>query len=233
MGNYIDVTDLRDEGLPSTVTDARANVLIDRAEALVETITRNYFRNVSGTFVFDGNNTYILHLPIAIITITSLTINDQTSALDTSYYQVWNGRQIPQDDRRNPKIVLKNSNGSSIFTSGFNSDLFLKGTNQTVVGEFGFLEPDDSVPLPIKEACIGIALLQASEENWYESLIGMGGVYGGKIRERTDDHEIEWGDTTKQPGRTMFPAPIWNRLMMYQAPRTMKIPTVRWAEVRG
>ena len=229
MANYVTVQELRDEGLPASVGDIRAGTLITRAEALVEELTRNFFREVSGTFVFDGNNAHILHLPLPIISVTSLTINGHTAALDSNFYQVFNGRQRPNDDRRNPKIKLKASAAAtSIYAFGA-TDRFLKGLDQTIVGKFGFLEPNDSVPEIVKECVIGIALLQA--ETLYDRLDGMEGVMGPKIKERTDDHEVQWGNVSKQPGRFVVPKYIHDRLMLYRAPRTVKVPEVRWSKI--
>lgn len=231
QGNYITIQDLRDEGLPSTVSDSRALTLIERAETAVENFTRNFFREISGTFIFDGTNTHMLHLPLAIIEITSLTINEMTAVLDTQFYRAHDGRVAPNDDRRNPKIVLKNVNTISPIYSFGNTDKFLKGLDQTVVGKFGFLESDGSVPLPVQEAVMGLALLGA-DNTLFESLQGLEGVTGAKIRERTDDHEIQWADLSKQQGRTSMPPWIQNKLARYHAPRKIVVPTVRYGSFR-
>lgn len=229
--HYVSVDDLRNEGLPSTVSDAQAVRLIQRAEAAVENFTRNFFREISGTFIFDGTNTHMLHLPLAIIEITSLTINEMTAVLDTQFYRAHDGRVAPNDDRRNPKIVLKNVNTISPIYSFGNTDKFLKGLDQTVVGKFGFLESDGSVPLPVQEAVMGLALLGA-DNTLFESLQGLEGVTGAKIRERTDDHEIQWADLSKQQGRTSMPPWIQNKLARYHAPRKIVVPTVRYGSFR-
>ena len=231
MGHYISIQDLRNEGLPTTVTDSRALTLIQRAEVEVENFTRNFFREVSGTFIFDGNNTHLLHLPLPIIEVTSLTVNEMDTELDTDYYRVFNGRQRPNDDRKNPKIVLKKvDNSTSIFVFG-DVDKFLKGLDQTVVGSFGFLEPNDSVPIPVKEAVMGLALLGA-DSTIYERLLGLDNTTGPKISEKTDNHEIQWADLSKKQGRVSMPLWIQNKLAPYIAPRKMGTPIVRYGIIQ-
>lgn len=228
--NYVTVDDLRSEGLPSSVDDTRASLLIQRAEVAVEKFTGNYFREIEGTFSFDGNNTHLLHLPLAIIEITSLVINEMSVALDSDYYTVYSGRQAPNDDRKNPKIELKRvSSAGTIYVFG-NANKFLKGLNQVVTGKFGFLEPDGTVPLPVQEAVMGLALLGA-DSTIYEKMLGLEGVSGDKILERTDDHEVRWADLSRRHGRSVWPQWIYDKLAAYHAPRTMSTQNVRWSVI--
>lgn len=236
---YATVAELRAEGLPgdatTATTDAQAAILLERASQLVEQLTRNLFYEVSGTWIFDGNNSYILHMPLPIIEVTSLTINNESVELDSSAYRAYIGRTPPQDDRKNPKIELRNTQDPSIFTTGYKSRKFYKGFDQTVVGKFGFLEPDDSVPAAINECVIAIVMM--THRDMYERFGfdsggggGPGPIMGPLKREKTDDHETEWWqtDTAYTEANMIVPQYVHGRLKMYRAPQRMMTQNVRF-----
>lgn len=232
---YATIQQLREEGLSDTlVSNGKAITLLRRASELVEKITRNLFYETEGTFIFDGNNSYLLHLPLALIEVTSLTINNESSALGSSDFRAYTGRALPQDDRYNPKVELRRTQEASIFTS-FKSRKFLKGYDQTIVGKFGFLEPDGSTPATINECVIAIVMM-----TWqtlfarfgYDS--GGGGGPGPMIgplkRERTDDHEVEWwqGNTGNTDSGMIVPQYIHGRLREFRGPPTMMVTAFRF-----
>jgi hypothetical protein len=236
---YATVQQLRDEGLPgdaSTVTtDAQALILLERASQLVEQTTKgNLFYEVSGTYIFDGNNSYLLHMPLAIISVTSLTINGESSELDSESYRVYNNRVPPQDNRKNPKIELRKTGQPSIFT-GLKSRKFLKGFDQTVVGSFGYLEADDSVPAVVNECVIAIVMMTHRSLYFRFGFDSGGGggpgpVLGPLKRERTDDHETEWWqtDTAYTEIGLVVPQYVHGRLKMYRAPQKMVTQNFRF-----
>lgn len=227
--SYATYQQLLDEGYPSTISVSRTEDLLMRANQTVEVITRNYFREVSGTFTFDGDNSYYLHTPISIISVTSLKINGNTEASDTGEYRVYNGRTPPNDDRRNPKIELRRSSSSSIYTGGVSTGRFQKGYDQVLEGVFGFLEEDDSVPLLITECVIALTIMYA--ETLYPKFYGrLGQVIGPIVRERTDDHEIEWRSSIRDIPNYIVPKYIQDRLTLYKAPPFVKVVDVRWDE---
>lgn len=235
---YATVQQLRDEGLPGDATtvvkDAQALILLERANQLVEQITGNIFYKSAGTFVFDGNNSYLLQLPLAIVTITSLKINNDTVALDSGEYRVYNGRAKPTDDRYNPKIELRRNVQPSIFTGGASQRFFKKGFDQTVVGEFGFLEPDDSVPAVINECIIAIVMMtfQTLFERFAYTDGGPGPLPGPLKKEKTDAHEKEWWGTVQGlvDSDMIVPQYVHSRLKLYKRPIGIRATNARWIE---
>ncbi|MCK5019294.1 MAG: hypothetical protein KAS32_19700 [Candidatus Peribacteraceae bacterium] len=215
------------EGLPAAVDEVRCKILLDRANELIESITRNFFRKIISTFTFDGSNSHILFLPNPIITVTSLKINNSTVALDTDYYRVWNGRARPTDDRKNPKIELRNvAATSSIYTLGISDQVFYKGMDQVIAGTFGYLESDDSVPRVVNESAIALVMTMA--ETLYPQFYGrMGQVVGPIVRERTDDHELEWRTSVRDIPNYIVPKYIEDRLMLVRAPLAAAVPELR------
>lgn len=242
---YATVAQLRAEGLPgdasTPTTDAKALILLERANQIVEKLTRNLFYEVSGTYIFDGNNSYLLHMPLPIIEVTSLTINNESSALDANSYRVYNNRTKPQDDRDNPKIELRRVDSPSIFT-GFKARKFLKGLDQTVVGSFGYLESDDTVPAAVNECVMAIVMMTNQDlftRFAYDSGggAGPGAILGPLKREKTDDHETEWwqSDTGYTEINMVVPQYIHGRLKMYRAPTKIATQNFRFevTEVRS
>lgn len=233
---YVTVDQCRDEGLLDTVADGgRVAQLIERASRLIDKLTRNFFFKRTGTYTFDGNNGHILHLPNPMLSVTNLYINNQDTAEDTDYYKVYNGREAPNDHRHNPKIELRYNAEPSIFTGGLATSKFQKGYDQTVEGIFGFLESDDSVPLPIQQATLIMVMTWAhGYYAKYGSMGGEGGV-GPLKRERTDDHEKEWHNPsfTSEKAYTRHyavPNEVYDLIKEYHAPRAIGVTAVRWDE---
>jgi hypothetical protein len=236
---YATVGDLRAEGLPgdetNSVTDDQAKILLGRASDLVEAETNNnIFYEVSGTYIFDGNNSYLLHLPIAVIEVTSLKINNETTELPTTDYRVYNGKVPPQDHRKNPKIELRRSAAPTIYTRS-RSRSFLKGYDQTVVGKFGYVEENGDPPAIINECVIAIVMM--THKTLYERFGfdtggggGPGPMAGPLKREITDDHEVEWWqpDTGNTEQNMVVPQYVHGRLKHFRAPSAMRVTTFRF-----
>lgn len=236
--SYANIADLRAAGLPSSYSDAEAQVMLLLASQLVEAQTRNYFRQETGTFIFDGNNSHILHLPIPIITITSLTVNNGTIVLDEDYWRAYTGRIYPTDDRKNPKIELRRSaDASSIFYVNTSTvDIFVKGMDQTVIGTFGYLESDDTVPAAVKQAVMILAIQHIEPlYNVYGSstIAGSAGSAGAVKSEESDDHKKEWYNiTTGQASNDgLWPPIVMTLLNLYRAPRAVGVTSARWSGV--
>ena len=190
-GLYCSVQDIRDEGITSSeLTDARAIMLIKHWQQWFDASTRNFFTVKEATVDFDGNGSSYLHLPVPIISCSALYINeDTTNAVTSTYYRVYNQRGPVVDDRHNPKIRLVSSGSSSLFT--VESSVFLKGLLQRVVGTWGYVEPDDTTPLPVQRAVriLGAATYQTSADGDVDQM-----SVGRKIEEVTDRHRITYSD---------------------------------------
>ena len=152
---YLETTDFAEESLDSSVTDT---MLLDRIlvwQRFIERATGNFFIPREMQFELDGNGTMLLQMPIPIISVSSITIDDDE--VDTDLYVVYNGRgETGRDDRKNPRIKMISSE-TSIFTGVGNfqnrSNVFTVGEKNVVVdGVFGFVEADGSIPSPIKYA---------------------------------------------------------------------------------
>lgn len=221
MGNYVTFAEVQAEGLPAGKTPAFVERRIVKWEAIVERLTRNVFRELDpGELTFDGNNSAILWFNIPLIEVSSVKINDEDIALDTSDYRAFIGRQKPQDDRGNPKIKLTPVR-ASVFRN--TPSMFVKGLDQKITAKWGYLEPDDSTPRPIKDAIIQLVLLDIDD---YFAAVGTTAVPTTSIkRERTDGHEIEY----MEPGQiasvwTMLPNDLMEILALYRAPFKVDAP---------
>ena len=157
--------------------------------------------------------------------------------METTYYRAWMGRSQPVDDRHNPKIELRNTQTSSIFTTTFNRQWFMKGYDQTVEGTWGFVEEDGSCPSPIKQACLILVMTYATDfyEKYGQSIGASGGAVGPLRREKTDDHEREWHgpNYSTESAYTMdfsIPNEVYGLIRNYIAPRGIAVTAARWVE---
>ena len=238
-GNYVTIADIREEGVTvATASNTRIAARIAKWEGLVEKITRNVFRVLEpGALIFDGNNDRVLHFNIALVEVTEVKINGETTALQSSEYRAFVGKTLPQDDRYNPKIVLLgNRDVSTIFTTSHIR--FVKGLDQEITAKWGFVEPDPDVPgdfrtpPAVKQAIV--ALVVRDLRGYFEQyFLGMANELNlPKKKERTDDHEIEWSELkiAESSLMTAIPPDIREVLGMYRAPWEIAIPEqVRFA----
>ena len=229
-GNYVLVSEVRAEGLSDNPpTNNQIGSRIKKWEEIVERWTGNIFREISpGELTFDGNNSYILHFNLPIVSLTELKINGSDTALPTTDYRVFDGRQKPQDNRFNPKVVLQPIS-SSIFTGG--GQLFVKGADQKVTASWGFLDADGNTPQSVKD-CI-IQLVIRDHKGYFDQIYNDAGPGPGlpTQRERTDDHEIEYADMSMniQADRlgTLIPRDIRAVLAMFRRPLAIGAPEPR------
>lgn len=190
---YIVLQDVRDEGIPvDELSDDRAEFLIEGWSRFIDRMTGNYFYENEAELLLDGNGTRVMHLPTPIVELTALYINDDfVNAVSTSDYTVYN-REFP-DDRKNPRVKMKNQEGS-IFSSSSSRIFEVGDQNQKFVGKFGFLEPDGSVPFLIQRAVLVLVL--ATGELKSDSEIDQMKI-GLKTEEVTDRHRVRFADLWK------------------------------------
>jgi len=239
MGNYVVVDDIRAEGVEAgDYPDALVNRRILKWESIVETLTRNIFRVIEpGELVFDGNNTHRLHFNLALVDLVELKINGDDTALDSSQYRAFTGRQKPKDDRGNPKIELIGANipsGQSVpspWSSG--SSIFKKGLDQKITAKWGHVDDDPDNPgaficPPAVKECI-VALVIGDLKGYLEQYLqGTTKPSGAPVnRERTDDHEVQWAAMTATVTWSMIPNDIRDTLLMYRGPWAIAVPEVR------
>jgi hypothetical protein len=222
MGNYVTIDDLNKEGMPASVTDARADARIAKWEAIVERLTGNVFREVSpGELTFDGNNSSILHFNMPLISVVTLKINGETVALDSTDFRAFIGREKPQDDRHNPKIKLTPIRQSVYRSAPF---MFVKGMDQLLEATWGYLEADDSCPIPVKDSITRLVLMDL--DGYFEQKAGENRTQLSPVRrERTDGHEMEYMDIDSiRYTWSMIPSDIWEVLSMYRSPLAINSP---------
>lgn len=200
---YIDVQAIRDEGFTvAMASDAKVLTYIGICQQLIERACRQWFESRSITLKLDGTDSDTLHLPVPIISCTSLKINDSQDALDSSYYRVYNGRDLP-DDRKNPRIKLINSSNLDIYTAPiWSRDIrFRKGRqNQEIVGTFGYTEPDGSTPLPIIRALTKLTIEKLGKPLFYDPSTTVPppappAILGNILEEWVDGRKVKYAQT--------------------------------------
>jgi hypothetical protein len=222
-GVYVTVAEVRAEGVPADVPDARISNRILKWEAIVEQITNNIFRVINpGELRFDGNDSDILHFNLALVAVTSLRINDETVAVDTDEYIAFTGNEKPNDDRKNPKIQLRPLR-ESIFRR--HSSIFVRGLDQFVTATWGHVDGGTDTPLAIKAAIIQLVVLDL--DGYFEQAGGGGTpAISQKRREKTDDHEIEYFEVEdRRVVWQSIPADVADILAMYRAPWAINVPS--------
>jgi len=235
MGYYVTKEDILKEGVPSGTPVTVINNRIVKWEAIVEKLTRNIFRELSpGELRFDGNNSRMLHFNLPLLSVTSVKINDETTALAVDEYRAYTGYRQPQDDRLNPKIELTPIRASVWRTS---PGMFVKGLDQLVTATWGYVDEDPSnpgsfiTPVPIKDAIIQLVILDL--DNYFEQYEdgSSGKVLTAVKREKTDGHEIEYMEQKqlKSLRWQMIPADIADVLWAYRGPWEIQAPeTIRF-----
>lgn len=198
QGTYISIQDVRDEGVTvAKASDAKVLALIETYQALIERITRQWFVARQMTWDFDGNGSSLAQFPVPIISVTALYANDDfVNAVDASQFKAYTGRgENGPDDRKNPKIRLVT--GEEDFFAGTGSVQYTRFVfrigekNCRLVGSFGYVEPDGSVPAPITYALKKLVVAKAMGG----PMAGMGAFPGGPlVEEETDRHRRRYAD---------------------------------------
>jgi hypothetical protein len=225
MGNYLTLADIRAEGITvGELSDDRANLLIAGWEQWFEKASGNFFVSQTLDLYFDGDGSRLLQLPVPIIECTALYINDDfTTPLDSSQYVVYNRRGPVQDDRKNPRIKLKRSSSSSIYSAAGGSCFAMGDQNVLVSGEWGYTESDDSVPSAVSRAILILVLTTMGQMS--DSDIDQ--LKAGRVVEEvTDRHRIQYSDLYDRL-KKWAPTGLTEvdlALQMYRAPMRIDAP---------
>jgi hypothetical protein len=166
---------------------------------VLERATRQWFRPIPTQFYLDGTDSDTLHLPIPIISVETLKMNNDTVALDPGRYRVYAGCLLP-DDRKNPRIKLVDTFGydRDIYTASDRTQRsrFHKGRqNQFVKGVFGYVESDGSTPAMIKRALLKLVIRNLSLPLVGDPPMGLAppAITTGMVKEEwTDGHQIKY-----------------------------------------
>jgi hypothetical protein len=197
---YISVSDVRAAGVSvNPPDDATIFASICLWQQVLERCTRQWFRPIPVEFYLDGTDSDTLHLPVPIISVETLKLNNDDKALDPARYRVYAGNLLP-DDRKNPRIKLVDTFGyeRDIYTASDRTQRsrFHKGRqNQYVKGVFGYVEPDGTTPAMIKRALTKLVLRNLSLPLVGEPPLGLSppSIVTGMVKEEwTDGHQIKY-----------------------------------------
>jgi len=239
---YITASDIRAEGLTADPpTDATIDATIALVEVFVERMTRQWFDSRAVTLKLDGVNGDTLHLPVPIINIDHVRLNNAEDNLDPGLFLVYNGRLLP-DDRRNPRIKLISSDEHhDIFTRPLDIHhhlIFRKGRqNQEIKGDFGFVELDGSTPEPIKRAVKILVIEKLQSPLFVDTSVPPvlpppPALLGNLLEEKTDGHSRKYaqagGPVEKRPAGLSGITDnkeFHDIIRLYKAPISVQSPT--------
>lgn len=146
---YATIADVRAEGIAvATAADAIVQARLDLAHELIHRKTRMKFEPTTATHTVDGTGFDVLPLPMPLVEITSITIEQQVLSADELAH-VFNLSLLTdlEDRRRNPKLLRKGAR----WTKG--------QRNILIEGSWGFVEADgDTPPLEIKRLAVDLAI---------------------------------------------------------------------------
>lgn len=244
MAAYVTVAEVKNEGLPSTYSNSRISAAIIRWQQFIERACRQFFDARAATVDMDGNDTDTLFLPMPLISVSALYVNDDFDhAVPASTYRAYTQRGPVEDDRRNPKIrILRATTVFDPLYSRGGGVRFLKGSrNQRVVGTWGFTEEDGTTPLLIKRALIKMVIIDltaqgASPGGLYGDVTASPDPAGSVTSETTDGHVISFGNDATLPdeSRTGLTSitkdeEITKILEAYKGPIVVAVPgSVNW-----
>jgi len=203
---YATVADARAEGVPNSITPEAIQKQLDKWSEFIDAATKQWFEPRAKSLCLDGNDSRVLFLPVPIIQIDALYLNNSPDPSDPTHYSVYNRRDSERDDRRNPMVKLT-SPGMTVYDSpDFRSAArFCVGEqNQRLEGVFGFVEEDGTTPALIKEAVLRLTIkrLQSGTTLWDQT--GGGGTPAGGgliLSETTDGHTITYHAFTTTPSK--------------------------------
>lgn len=168
---YCNVSDLRDEGVPTSVADdARLVEIIGRASRMVDMYTGRYFEPRTRTITLDGRNAATMFLGPPIISITSVTVDDLV--LGTDEYVVYNRHLSDQllnpDDRENPRVEMQQPReGTILYRQTAGHRVFPRGERNVVIsGVFGYTDYDGSPNGSTPELICHVTKLIVMRELW-------------------------------------------------------------------
>lgn len=235
--SYIAPADLRAAGVPDPPTDAQLQALIDAMQLFIERITRNFFESRTMVLEMDGRGNTLLQLPHPIITLTNLFVNDDfVNPVPAESVSVYNGRGgTDRDDRRNPRIKIRTGD-TSIFTGTGQITrqtlIFEVGEkNLRVEGDFGYTEPDGSIPPTIVHALTLLCLQNVDSL----TVGGSSGFSGPIIEEETDRHRRKYADVvTGSKAWTTTGDPLIDKMLAaFRGPMSMSAPRTLFRRMTG
>lgn len=226
---YTSVAEVRAEGVPVTVTDARILSTLDVWQQFIDRVTRQWFYQREMTLTLDGTGTTLLQLPVPVISLTSMFLNGSDAAADATTYEVYTAR-------RNPRVKLLTSEGSIFEGTGEVNGYLLRfevgERNQTLVGTFGCVDEAGLTPAPISHALRKLAIRSLTQ--LYASG-GAAGAVGPVIEEETDRHRKRWGDGAATSGAwsTTGDFEVDQILASYRAPISVRAPRTLHRRMTG
>jgi hypothetical protein len=208
------------------VSDGDVEDAIEIWEATFVEACGQWFEPIDATVTFDGDGSTSKLFSVPIISVSELSDLELSKIFDASDYVAYTGRTLLQDDRRNPKIMLKNGR---LFELG-------RGKYQ-VVGTFGFTEADGSCPPRVRNAMLRLiieklltpivpALASPTLPPLPESV-------GQLVEEETDEHKKAWANPNNSSMRNdvnqaLSKDPfVLETIQRYQAPMAIGAP-VTW-----
>lgn len=229
---YTTLQDVRDAGLSQAdYPDDDVNAAIDLWSAFIDRATGQWFEERAATFYLDGTDSDLIALPVPIISINEIRINDDSAALDTSLYRVYNGRGPMPDDRKHPRIQLVDLSNRSrdIYLAPDRTKrlMFRKGRQNIYVdGSFGYLEADDSTPPLIERACLKLVIEKLTNPVYDTAPTPPPPLVSGIVLEEwTDGHRLKYAQAggaynSRAPGLSGITSDpeILDILKLYRAP---------------
>lgn len=156
MAVYAAVQEVRDEGVTvAQASDPRVTTLLELASRYIDRVTGLFFeKKTAQTYKLDGPGTVILELPAPALTLTSVKAdNIIVTITDLVNY---NRRPPEFDDYLWPRLEWRSELLRLERALGpLRKPVWPRGNqNIEVVGDFGYVEPDNTTPLLIKRACV-------------------------------------------------------------------------------
>ncbi len=235
---YVSIQDVRDAGvLVGDASDAAVLSLIRTMQDFVDRATKNFFVPRNLTLDLDGRGSALLQVPVAIVALNELFLNDEFSAAaDLTSFEVYDGRGgSDRDDRSNPRIKVK-LDETSIFTGTGpvrrSTTVFEVGEkNQRLVGTFGYLEPDGSTPDPIHHATLKLVLQNVESVKYGGSAPAAGPI----VEEETDRHRRKYADLfVGSKGFSKTGDPFLDQILAaYRGPWAMGSPRTQFRRLTG
>ncbi len=196
---YITIQDLRDQGIPDPPSDADVLASIELWQALIERACRQWFVPKTLVLKLDGTDSDAIHFGVPIISIDYVKINNETTALDTGLYKVYNAVTYPSD-RSNPRIKLiseyevRDIYSAPLITGRMK---FRKGRqNQEIKGTFGYVEADGGVPKLIKRALLKLCIEKLMRPPYVadpaQTPVAPPPILGTLLEEWTDGHKRKY-----------------------------------------
>lgn len=176
-GNYIDNTDVDNWAAGATAAEKLA--IINQAEQLIESLTRDYFYSKAFSIYWDGNgqDLLVLNLQPHILTVTEILIAG--IALDTSWYTCDTVSVYLDPESATGGI----DDAELLFRLKTKRGLFPEGTNNIkITGTYGWA----SCPPAIKRAAI-ILCRYENDETLYTS-------YDDVVSDKLDDAAYSRGN---------------------------------------